>query len=373
MDNYIEYLEGQIQEYKLRVDRLEQRLLKANKALVKKAQNKPKKRANGTGSVVTLPSGRFRAQITIGFNEKGQPVCKYKMFDDKDKAFSWLDDVLGNKYIIDPDIKTKDLYEMWWEQKGSKLPVNTGLALRKIKYLESISNKSYRDLTTIEMQACIDNCGAGYSTQSHIKTLFKHLDGFAYDAGIIIRMNSIRTNSAAIETKPKTIFSSKEIAKLWKNKDMPFVDMALFMLYTGYRKSEVQNLTIENVNLKDGVLIGGTKTKNGRDKIMPIHPKIRYIVEKYYNTDLTYLFEVNGKPLTDERFYKLWNRVMGKLGMKHISHEARHTFSSALDRTGANEVCKDRLMGHTSIGTRKQTYTHKSIEELRETIEKIDY
>ena len=196
MEKYIRELEQQNEEYKLQIFKLEQRLFKANKSLVKKAQNKPKKRANGTGSVITLPSGKFRAQITVGFNEKGQPVCKYKMFDDKEKAFLWLDDVLGNKYIIDPDIKTKDLYDMWWEQKGSKLSVNTRAALKKRKHLESISNKPYRDVTIIEMQACIDNSGVGYATQGHIKTLFKHLDGFAYDAGIISRMNSVRTSSA---------------------------------------------------------------------------------------------------------------------------------------------------------------------------------
>ena len=132
-------------------------------------------------------------------------------------------------------------------------------------------------------------------------------------------------------------------------------------------------LTIENVNLEDGELFGGVKSKEGRNKLIPIHSKIRHIVEKHYSKDKKFLFDENGQKIPTHHFYNDWNDTMNSLKMKHIPHETRHTFATYLDRINANDVCKDRLMGHTSVGTRRKVYTNKEIEELREIIEKIEY
>lgn len=64
---------------------------------------------------------------------------------------------------------------------------------------------------------------------------------------------------------------------------------------------------------------------------------------------------------------------MNQLNMDHISHEARLTGRSELDRKGANKICIDRILGHKSQGIGEQKYTDKTIEELIETIELITY
>ena len=40
-----------------------------------------------------------------------------------------------------------------------------------------------------------------------------------------------------------------------------------------------------------------------------------------------------------------------------------------MDSAGANQVCIDRLIGHASGSLTTRTYTHKTIEELRQAIE----
>lgn len=57
--------------------------------------------------------------------------------------------------------------------------------------------------------------------------------------------------------------------------------------------------------------------------------------------------------------------------MNHTPHECRHTFRSRLDSAGANKVCIDRIMGHSSGNTGERVYTHKTLEELKEAIELI--
>jgi integrase len=62
---------------------------------------------------------------------------------------------------------------------------------------------------------------------------------------------------------------------------------------------------------------------------------------------------------------------MNRFGMEHTVHECRHTFRSRLDSANANLACINRLMGHVSTDVGLQTYTHKTIQELRDAIELI--
>ena len=57
-----------------------------------------------------------------------------------------------------------------------------------------------------------------------------------------------------------------------------------------------------------------------------------------------------------------FNTCMGKLKMKHLPHDGRHTFASLMDSAGANDVCIKLIMGHSMKNdTTKVTYTHKTL------------
>ncbi len=59
---------------------------------------------------------------------------------------------------------------------------------------------------------------------------------------------------------------------------------------------------------------------------------------------------------------------MHTLHMNHVPHECRHTFRSRLDSAGANKVCMDRMIGHKSSDVGERVYTHKTLQELKDTI-----
>ena len=65
--------------------------------------------------------------------------------------------------------------------------------------------------------------------------------------------------------------------------------------------------------------------------------------------------------------------MMTKLNMKHTPHECRHTFRTKLDSVGVNKKCIDLMMGHKSKDVGERTYTHKTLEELKEAIELIKF
>lgn len=52
------------------------------------------------------------------------------------------------------------------------------------------------------------------------------------------------------------------------------------MIYTGLRSTEFTNVTIENINLDEGYIIDGGKTKAGTNRIIPISNKIYDMILK---------------------------------------------------------------------------------------------
>lgn len=71
---------------------------------------------------------------------------------------------------------------------------------------------------------------------------------------------------------------------LWNNLGkIRFVDWILIQCYMGWRPQELAILEIENVDLENWAITGGMKTEAGRYRTIPIHTRIRELVQKNYN------------------------------------------------------------------------------------------
>ena len=109
---------------------------------------------------------------------------------------------------------------------------------------------------------------------------------------------------------------------------------------------------------------GGMKTEAGKNRIVPIHPLILDLIKKRMEEKEDSLLE-----MSTLNFGYQYKKIMAKLGMNHIVHETRHTFRSMLDSAGGNKICIDLIMGHSiQGGTGEKIYTHKTVEELKNTI-----
>ena len=83
-------------------------------------------------------------------------------------------------------------------------------------------------------------------------------------------------------------------------------------------------------------------------------------------------YKPNDSPEKHPYQYRNFNTCMGKLKMKHLPHDGRHTFASLMDSAGANDVCIKLIMGHSMKNdTTKGTYTHKTLGELLAEVNKI--
>jgi integrase len=336
------------------------------------------KNPNGYGTVARLSGNRrkpFVIRKTIGWNDKGHPIYETIGYcETREEGLMILAEYNRNPYDIDAaKITMKELFEKWSEKKLPKLSKSSQGSLKSaFKHCSKIEKMKYKEIRSFHMQDCIDNCGCGYSTQWAIKNLFGHLDRYALELDVINKSYSQLITAEPIPETKKMPFTDEEVNSVWGIQDQEWVDSVLFLLYTGFRISEMLSVESDNVDMEAGTIKGGIKTKAGKNRIVPIHSRIVQIVQRRKDQGNKYLFSYEGKKLSNSQYYIFWNDIMKQLGMEHTPHECRHTFRSRLDSAGANKVCIDLMMGHKSKEVGERIYTHKTIQELKEAIELID-
>lgn len=338
---------------------------------------------NGYGSVVKLSGNRrkpFAVRKTVGYDDRAYPIYEIiGYYPTRKDALTALAEYNHDPYDINLSKSTmSELYDLWSAEAYPKMKQSLkNCYTAAYKHCSAVYNVQYKTLRKNHMQACIDNCQRGYSTKSNIKLLFGQLDKYAYDHDIISKSYSKNLEVGEKEKSEKhTVFTDKEVMRLWEMREKPFVDETLFMLYTGFRVSEMLRILTVNVFLEDNYMIGGIKTASGTNRPVPIHPDLMPIIQAHYSEDNTYLFqhmdEQNTAAFTTW-FIRHWSDAMHEYGVEHFTHDCRHTFRSKLDSAGANKVAIDRIMGHSSGGVGEKIYTHKSINELQNEINKLTY
>jgi len=154
---------------------------------------------------------------------------------------------------------------------------------------------------------------------------------------------------------------------------------ALFeLLYnTGARVSEIANLKIENISLKEQYIkVFG---KGRKERILPIgeiaSSKLQvyltqrkiFLETKKKNYESNCFVNKNGGPLTDRGIRKILSNSIKKMSFtKKISpHTIRHTFATHLLDNGCDIRSVQELLGHSSLNT-TQIYTHVTKKKLKE-------
>ena len=117
-------------------------------------------------------------------------------------------------------------------------------------------------------------------------------------------------------------------------------------------------------------MIGGTKTEAGKNRIVPIHERIQpLVISRMDSPGDVLIANPNGGRWYATMYRDAWYDTLKVLRCgEHRPHDTRHTFRSRLDSAGGNKVAIDLLMGHASKSVGERVYTHKTIDELRQTI-----
>lgn len=239
----------------------------------------------------------------------------------------------------------------------------------------------FKDIRPNHMEGVIENAVVGDATKARMKSMYNLMYRYAVKYDIVDKNYAELCNSVKVKrTHIKVPFTIEEINLLWKNvNDIPFVNMILVGIYSGFRPVELTMIKTENVNLSENYIIGGTKTEAGTNRIVPIHPEIKSLIEKRYDINQEFLFndyhmfKHDVTSLTYDKYRGRFEKVMTALNMKHTPHETRHTFISQAKKCQINDYILKIIIGHEIRDVTERVYTHRTIEELRKEMIKIKF
>jgi len=365
---------------------------------------------NGFGQISEIKNRNlrkpFRAMVTVGKTPEGRPICKplkpESYFPTYNDAYAALVEYNRNPYDLEPSITVKELYDQWTKEyfKSLKAEGSVRSVIAAWNYCSVIYDMRVKDIRArhikrcMEEGTCVINGEIHYPsavTQNRIKSIFNLMLDYALEYELVDR-NYSRTFNLTEEalkeiktTKRNHIaFTDDEIKILWANvEEKQYVDIVLIQCYSGWRPQELGLLELEHIDFEHWTFEGGMKTAVGKNRIVPIHTRIRHLVEKRYREAKAigskYLFNVvdgrNGKwvKMDYPRYKRLFIRIRDelKLNPDHRPHDARKYFITTAKKYGVDEYAIKYIVGHKILDITEKVYTEREFNWLQEEMEKI--
>lgn len=203
------------------------------------------------------------------------------------------------------------------------------------KHSAPLHKMRFKDIRPNHLESTIKDANVGDATKSRMKSMYNMLYRYALKYDIIDKNYAELCDGIKVEKlRHKTSFTQEEIKQLWQleEENFPFADMILFAIYSGFRPIEMTMIKTKDIYLDKGYIIGGTKTAAGKNRVVPIHSKIKKIVENRYDINNEFLFmdynmmERKVSKLTYDKYRGRFEEVMLMLKTNHTPHETRHSF-----------------------------------------------
>lgn len=358
---------------------------------------KPTKLPNGYGTIYKMSGKRskpYRAMKTdkwiidhvTGKSKQIRFTIGY--YQSREDAMIALANYNENPYDIKADsITFSEVYEKWSENYFPTLsnPSSVRTVTAAYAYCNGLYDMRMKDIKVSHLEGTILNAQVGDSTKSRIKSLFNMMYKYAVAHDIVEKdyASVMFANGNPIKrsrTKEVVPFSQEEIFLLWDNLDnIAFADMILIGLYSGWRPQELAILKVADIDIKAGTILGGLKTDAGKNRIVPIHPLIRPLIENRMKEATAmqseFLFnDANGQQgtyMTYDKYRKRFEKVMKYLKLTHRPHETRHTFITKAKACDVDEYILKLIVGHSIDDITEKVYTHRTIDQLGAEMEKI--
>jgi integrase/recombinase XerD len=183
---------------------------------------------------------------------------------------------------------------------------------------------------------------------------------------------------------PRNVLSQSEARLILSKPDtsipLGIRDKAILEVFysTGIRKSELLNLTINDINYTREIL-AVRKGKWNKDRVVPVGKSAIFWVKKYLkDVHPIFISRLSSKP--DRIFLGKWGRPLAgdtlhgivadyirKAGVdkKASCHIFRHSMATHMLENGADVRYVQQMLGHVSVETTK-IYTHVAIDKLKE-------
>ena len=368
---------------------------------------------NGYGSVTKLSGSRrkpYLARVTVGWeiDEKSEKCIQKRIsigtYKTKKDALQALSEYGIKPYDIQNSTMTlTSLYEKWSEQYYPSLKAKSSIRNMQSawNYLHTIHTIKLKDLRTRHIKnaiesayvICLRGANKGKKTEAtaNIKINMKLLMGLMLDYALefewidrnyarSFKLSKDITASAKVVKAKHIIFSDSEMSILWDNVDkMDYVNWILIQCYMGWRPQELIDIELKKVDIENKYIIGGMKTNAGKNRVVPIHPRIFNLVKQNY--DAAIKLDSNklindpylGSTITYHQYALRFKKVITalELNSSHRAHDPRKTFVTMAKKANVDDFSIKKIVGHTSNDITETVYTERNLEWIRRELEKI--
>ncbi len=348
----------------------------------KKQKNRSRK---GRGSVsYRKDKKKYWARITTSENKR----IHIGYYTNEKEAWEAVDKALTNNNITDNyNWTVKDCYQKWSANHYPNLTKSgEGSYKNAWRYFTPIANMKMRDVKTSHIQKCVDLGAEKFSRPicEKIKSLASQICKFAMQEDLINKNYAEFLKLPPMEESDTHPFSDEDIKILLENDSIDTVKIILILIYTGFRPSEFFSLELKNIDIEKYFIRGGGKTNAGRNRIVPISPKIQNYVKYFYikaklNNQKYLIVNSRGNKLDINNFRnRYFYKTLEELGIlenendRHLTpYSTRHTFATLCDKADIDDNLVIKMIGHTSHKTTEKFYIHKTEEDMKKAIDAI--
>ena len=271
-------------------------------------------------------------------------------------------------------------------QKDKKLSNNTLQSYKRdITQYESYINEEnlqYLKVTNEDIKKYLENLkNIGKKTSTISRNLASIRSFYQY----LVRTKKVKEDptegiqSPKVEKRVPSVLSSKEVELLLeqpKTVDLKGIrDKAMleFAYATGMRVTEIINLDIDDVNLKEGYVSCSNANKQ---RNIPLGAISINALKEYIKKARPYLIKsedekslfvnINGKRLTRQGFWKIvkFYKEQAHIEKEITPHVLRHSFATHILQNGADLKAIQVMLGHSDISS-TQVYMQFQDEGLK--------
>ena len=376
--------------------------------------SKVKSRGNGQGTAYQRPGQKtWTVEVVVGsrypngdITKPKRPVRKTKGgFKTKREALEYAPILKGEKEKR-VQRTLEDIYLLWKPSYENRVdPSTMACYISAYKHFSSLHGKWMDEISSEELQACIDSCGAGKRTRQNMRTTAGLLWKYAIDKNVIDRNITTNLYTGKGKSIPREPITPQEEQVIFSaiGKER-YAEYVFCLCYLGYRPGEFLELKKSQLfcaNLADNpdddpvivwYFVNGKKTEAGRDRIIVVPEKILpYIIERTFipGTDLMfpqYVFTRKSKEnpvqkltrfkqMTDAYFREdVFKPMMARLGIADgkVPYGVRHFYADKLKEADGSDKDKASLIGHSSYLFTQSAYQSSYLADLKKLVDSFE-
>ena len=275
----------------------------------------------------------------------------------------------------------KEVFERWYADKQheditKRTLENYQITYKKVKHLDDIPFVQIRYSQIYDCVIQEKLKGNSFSMRKRVKLFFSQLYQWAIAHEMCtnnIALNiKLGKNESDFHRKPFTIEQVQELLRVADQ--ISFAGEVAMLILCGCRIGEFLNIRREDIHIDQRYfIVTESKTKVGRNRIVPIHKKAMRFWRSHLRAKSDYLIhDARGRQVE----YKDWALKFKKL-MKYLEwegmsiHGCRHTCATLLHTFGADGMDARFILGHTQIDIHERIYQHAQASKLIQAIDLI--